>query len=113
VRALRLLVWHQDSFDLPEGAVLQASSSAYSHQAFRWGEHAYGIQFHAELEPQAAGEWASIPAYRTQLDSALGPDGLSHFVTALERQAETLRSLAHTMLGRWLELVSAARAEAA
>lgn len=47
--------WHGDTFTLPEGAVLLASSSMYTNQAFRFGSQAYGLQFH--LEPDAA-SWA-------------------------------------------------------
>jgi GMP synthase (glutamine-hydrolysing) len=43
--------WHHDKFDLPEGAVLLASSERYRHQAFRLGDRAYGLQFHVELGP--------------------------------------------------------------
>jgi len=42
--------WHHDTFDLPAGAVLLASSERYPHQAFRVGTHAYGLQFHVEVD---------------------------------------------------------------
>src|SRR4029077_12745333 len=38
------LQWHGDTFDLPDGAVLLATSPAYRHQAFRVGPSAYGVQ---------------------------------------------------------------------
>jgi hypothetical protein len=31
--------WHQDTFDLPDGALWLARSERYPHQAFRLGEH--------------------------------------------------------------------------
>lgn len=40
--------WHGDTFDLPDGATLLASSAAYPHQAFRHA-NAWGFQFHVEL----------------------------------------------------------------
>jgi len=44
--------WHGDTFDLPAGAVLLASSGLYPHQAFRLGASAWGVQFHPEVTPE-------------------------------------------------------------
>lgn len=44
-----VLHWHGDTFDLPEGAQLLASSERYAHQAFRRGSKVLGLQFHAEM----------------------------------------------------------------
>ncbi len=49
---LPVLHWHQDTFDLPPGAVLLASTAMYPHQAFRF-ENAYGLQFHVEMDSAA------------------------------------------------------------
>ncbi|HEU5350847.1 MAG TPA: type 1 glutamine amidotransferase [Terracidiphilus sp.] len=57
--------WHGDTFTLPEGAVLLASSPMYAHQAFRFGSRAYGLQFH--IEPDAD-TWA---AWRDHLPSGM------------------------------------------
>ena len=46
---LPVIHWHQDTFDLPDGARLLASSKDYPHQAFSIGDHAYGLQFHVEI----------------------------------------------------------------
>ena len=42
--------WHQDTFSLPDGAVHLAASRPFPHQAFRWGDRAYGFQFHVEVD---------------------------------------------------------------
>jgi len=47
---LPVVHWHHDTFDLPVGAVLLASSERYERQAFRFGR-SYGLQFHVELGP--------------------------------------------------------------
>jgi len=41
--------WHSDVFDLPAGAIGLASSEKTPIQAFRYGEKAYGMLFHAEM----------------------------------------------------------------
>ena len=43
------LHWHGDVFDLPAGAVALASSALTEHQAFRYGDSAYGLLFHLEM----------------------------------------------------------------
>ncbi|MFI9616840.1 type 1 glutamine amidotransferase [Streptomyces sp. NPDC052023] len=45
--------WHQDTFTLPEGALLLASSGRYPNQAFRLGPRAWGLQFHIEVDAAA------------------------------------------------------------
>ncbi len=42
--------WHGEGFDLPAGAVSLARSAHYPCQAFRYGERAYGLLFHLEME---------------------------------------------------------------
>lgn len=39
------------------GHWLLASSDLYPHQAFRFGERAYGLQFHVEITASLAGHW--------------------------------------------------------
>lgn len=43
---------HFDSFELPEGAVRLASSVQCREQGFRYGELAWGLQFHFEMNPE-------------------------------------------------------------
>lgn len=49
--------WHGDTFTLPEGAELMASSAMYPHQAFRFGSRAYGLQFHVEPDAETWAAW--------------------------------------------------------
>ncbi len=53
-----VLHWHGDTFTLPEGAELLASSSLYQHQAFRKGRNVLALQFHAEMgEDERFEDW--------------------------------------------------------
>ena len=56
-RRFKVLHWHGDTFDLPPGAVLLASSSLYRNQAFRFGSRVYGFQFHVEVTKEMILEW--------------------------------------------------------
>jgi GMP synthase-like glutamine amidotransferase len=60
VDELPVVHWHQDTFDLPAEAVRLARSRLYPNQAFRAGStggHAYGLQFHVEVDRELAGDW--------------------------------------------------------
>ncbi|MEV7341730.1 methyltransferase domain-containing protein [Streptomyces sp. NPDC093544] len=50
---LRVLHWHSDTMDLPDGAALLASCDRFPVQAFRVGGTAWGLQFHLEVDAVA------------------------------------------------------------
>jgi GMP synthase (glutamine-hydrolysing) len=56
-KSFKVFHWHGDTFHLPNGAVLLASSKLYRHQAFRFGNNAYGFQFHIEVTKEMIHEW--------------------------------------------------------
>jgi GMP synthase (glutamine-hydrolysing) len=49
--------WHEETFALPEGALRLAGNAAYENQAFRFGESAYGLQFHVEVTASLVAHW--------------------------------------------------------
>lgn len=48
--------WHGDTFTLPEGARPLIYSAACENQAFAYGEHVMGLQFHLETTPDCIHE---------------------------------------------------------
>jgi len=48
--------WHGDTFDLPDGADLLASSEGCTNQAFQYGSRVIGLQYHMETTPKSAGD---------------------------------------------------------
>lgn len=55
--AFQVLHWHGETFDLPEGASLLASTGIAENQAFRLGANVYGLQFHIEVTRQGMEKW--------------------------------------------------------
>jgi GMP synthase-like glutamine amidotransferase len=55
--ALPCVHWHHDTFSMPAGAVHLAATRISPHQAFRWGEKVYGLQFHVEVDAALAASW--------------------------------------------------------
>jgi GMP synthase (glutamine-hydrolysing) len=51
--------WHRDGFEVPAGGVLLAEGETFECQAFRYGDNAYGIQFHPELTPATMTKWST------------------------------------------------------
>ncbi len=62
--------FHREGFSLPGDAVLLASSDSYPNQAFRYGDNAWGIQFHAELTRVMMQRWVVRGAERFVLPGA-------------------------------------------
>ena len=96
------LQWHGDTFDLPKGAVRLASSAAYENQAFRF-DRSYGVQFHLEVSPEMAREWAEVPAYVDSLERTLGAGGAPAFLASIASRAGEMRTAGRRLFERWLD----------
>ena len=58
------LQFHEDTFDLPQDAVLLAMGEGCRNQAFRINDKVYGFQFHLEATDATARSWAVLPEAR-------------------------------------------------
>jgi GMP synthase (glutamine-hydrolysing) len=103
---LPTLQWHGDTFDLPPGATRLAGSPAYPNQAFKV-RNAYGVQFHLEVSPDLAREWAEVRVYAASLERMLGPGALDRLIVDLEGEHESMEEHATGLFERWLDAVVA------
>jgi GMP synthase (glutamine-hydrolysing) len=50
--------WHKETFEIPKGAIHLAHNDAFDSQMFRYGEHAFGIEFHPEMTLAMIERWS-------------------------------------------------------
>jgi GMP synthase (glutamine-hydrolysing) len=91
-----VLHWHGDTFDLPAGATLLASTPACRNQAFSAGEHALALQFHAEAAGRALEAWfvghaCEIAATHGTSVAQLRDDTARHSGALVERGSAVFR----------------------
>jgi GMP synthase (glutamine-hydrolysing) len=75
----RVLHWHGDVFELPEGATHLAASELTAHQAFRRG-NAWGVLFHPEADLPLAEQWMATPEMSEEALGALGAEAAARIV---------------------------------
>lgn len=88
--------WHGDAFDLPRGATLLASSPLCPHQAFRYGERAYGLLCHLEVTPEIIQTW--IHTFAAELASLRGVIDPAQILAAMPQQLAPYRAIGQQCL---------------
>lgn len=94
----RVLHWHGDTFDLPDGAVRLAADAVYDNQAFACGDNALALQFHVEADPARPESW--YVGHAAELAGA----GVSvrELRAATAAAAAQARAQAHAIFTDWL-----------
>jgi GMP synthase-like glutamine amidotransferase len=102
--------WHgAEISQLPDGAEVLAANSLCPIQAFRWGRHAYGLQYHVEITSSTVAEWNEIPEYRAALERTLGVNAASQLSEAVNRRLPLFQASARRLNDNMSEVVAAAR----
>lgn len=91
-----MLHWHGDTFDLPKGATLLASTDVCRQQAYSWGQNTLAFQCHPEAQVAKMESWfighaneiaaAKLPLTQLRADT-------SNFGSTLETQGAKCFSL--------------------
>jgi len=93
-----VVAWHHDTFDLPDGAELLATTSEFPH-AFRSGS-ALGVQFHPEVTPEMFAGWLVMEGTAELEAAGVDPEAFSR---RLAEDADALRAQAVKFFRAWLE----------
>ena len=96
--------WHGDTFDLPKGAKLLASSPLCKNQAFKFGDNIYGFQFHLEVDKPMIERWLNVPENKREieeLDGKIDPDRIK---SDTPQYIARLTELSNSVFGNFIEL---------
>jgi GMP synthase (glutamine-hydrolysing) len=99
--ALKPVHWHGDTFTLPRGAELLASSDLTANQLFRIDGLHYGIQFHLEIDLPVL--TAMVGSDTADLKTAgIDPDSL---LREAREHLPRIEPTARAVFGRWAQLL--------
>ena len=102
--AFSCLQWHSAEVkQMPAGAICLATSPDCAVQAMSWGPRAYSMQFHLEVEADTVENWAAIPSYAEDLETALGKNGVVELKVACENNISEFSQLAERFYINWLQ----------
>lgn len=62
--------WHNEGFEVPDGAELLIQGPVFANQAFRYGSSTYGLQFHPEVTVAAMSRWMRDAAHMLEEPNA-------------------------------------------
>lgn len=94
--------WHGETFDLPLGATLLASSEGCRNQAFQLGANVIGLQFHLEMRPN------DVQALMRHCADDLRPGPYVQTAQALSAAPAAYYQQANLLLDRILDYLLAA-----
>jgi GMP synthase-like glutamine amidotransferase len=94
--------WHSYEAVPPDGASLLARSPVCS-QAYRIGERAWGIQFHAEVTAENVGKW--IDDYRSDEDAVRTGVDQDALRAETDRRIADWNGLGRELCGRFLDAI--------
>ena len=108
--AHRVMQWHDDTFDLPDGAVPLMTGETVANQVYRVGASTYGFQCHLEVRAHIVEGWIGAASAETRAAHA---DFFGRADEQIATHIDAAAAFADTVSHRWIDLVETRRALAA
>jgi GMP synthase-like glutamine amidotransferase len=103
-RGDRVFHWHEDMFDLPEGSTLLLEGEHVPNQAFRYGDSAWGLQFHPEVTESVIDGWLHVAGETNEkwgkTPDAIREEGRRFLQDEMRRAREMMRRFAAVIRSR-------------
>ena len=100
----KIFQWHGDTFDLPKGAKLLASSPLCKNQAFKYGDNVYGFQFHLEVDKPMIERWLRVPGNKKEIEELDGKIDPEQIKSDTPEYISRLNDLSNSVFSNFLEL---------
>jgi GMP synthase (glutamine-hydrolysing) len=97
--------WHAYTYDLPADAVHLARTDTCEQQAFRFGDKAYGFQFHLEADAAVIERWTGLPTFRAELAAAALPTDEHAIRASTAALASATQRSADAVFNNFLDLI--------
>jgi GMP synthase (glutamine-hydrolysing) len=101
--------WHAYTFAPPPGAVPLAWTRSCRNQAYRLGDHAWGLQFHLEADAALITRWLEHPAGRTEIEKHWDARRIARIRTATVRHLPQARRLSDRVFSDFIGLFAQRR----
>lgn len=102
--------WHEDMFEIPQGATFLATSDGCPHQAYRVGKYAYGVQFHVEVTREIIADWSK--AYFASHDEEKKRKA-AEMLAAYDTKKADFNRQSEVIYGNFVELIAQRQKRAA
>lgn len=99
-----VIQWHYDTFDIPQGAMLLASSDACANQAFVYG-NCLAMQFHIEIDATKTHLWVADedPQWQAAQQQYSSVQTRQAILAGIETNLQTHQRMARAVYHRWLQ----------
>jgi GMP synthase (glutamine-hydrolysing) len=101
--------WHAYTFEPPPGAVPLAWTRSCRQQAYRIGDHAWGMQFHLEADAALIQRWLHLPSGRSEIERHFSPARIARIQAATARHLPVATPLSQRVFGEFTRLFSQRR----
>ena len=102
-RRSEVFQWHDDNIELPDGVTHLAGSSRCPAQAFRYGDHSYGFQFHLEANRPLIERWLSVPEHQGVIAGSSNIVDVERIRKKTDESIGPLMALSDRTFTRWIE----------
>ena len=97
-RKMTLSEWHSDTFQMPAGSTLLATSDACPRQGFRYGNKVYGFQFHPEANENKVNFWRRHIENNPRMEIELAKKLVQEWTVHGPAQLDWMRQFMHGFL---------------